>query len=382
MFKNTFLILISLTIIGSCQNPKIEDTPDRFAAIDQLIKDAFSSDDFHGSVTIGSGDSVLYTSQVGIANRDWDIPVDADTRFDIASINKSFIAGLIMLAVEEGKLTTKTKLTDLLKNFHYGGQFHDSITIHQMLTHSSGLPDYNSVPSDMSAYGFVRFKRQHFSNEAYVDFISRLPARSAPGTQFYYSNFAYHLLCIILEDLYQKPFPELLQEKICTPLGLRNTYSSVDNEAVAKRLATAYNWDEDTKQWRANNFIDLTLGRRIFSTTHDLIKWARAMDDDRLFSKESRELMVQNHIESITGNVAYGYGWVIMERGSQTKMGNMNIQQPYIIHGGSTEGYKSMLINIDRGKYLISLLSNVGDRTNEMKMATQITKLILEENEH
>ncbi|MEL6556933.1 MAG: serine hydrolase domain-containing protein [Bacteroidota bacterium] len=382
MLKNTLSLLISLTIICSCQPSEDSSQPSQFVAVDQYIEEALKTDRFHGAITIANQDSILYSRQVGIANRNWDIPVAADTRFDIASVNKSFIAGLIMLAVEEGKLTIKSRLVDLLENFSYSGQFHDSITVHHLLTHSSGLPDYNSVSSDMSANGYIKFKRQHFTDQAYVDFISNLSSRSVPGTRFYYSNFAYHLLCVILEDLYQKSFPELLQEKICQPLELTNTYSSIDNQAVAKKLALGYNWKESSQQWFANNFIDLTLGRRIFSTSEDLVKWARALNDNRLFKKESRDLMTQNYLSEITDDFNYGYGWVIINPGSNAKMGNMSIQLPYIIHGGSTEGYKSMLVNIDRGKYIIAFTSNVGDRTNEMEMITQITKLILENNEN
>ena len=380
MFKNTLFLLIGLTIIGSCQQPEVSNQSDQFDAVDQYIVEALKADRFHGSLTIANQDTILYSRQVGIANRNWDIPVAADTRFDMASVNKSFIAVLTMLAVEEGKLSTDSRLVDLLQHFNYSGQFHDSITVHHLLTHSSGLPDYNSVSSEMSANGFIKFKRQHFTDEAYVDFISNLPPRSAPGTRFYYSNFAYHLLCVILEDLYGQPFPELLQEKICIPLGLKNTFSSINNQAVAKKLALGYNWRESSQQWFANNFIDLTLGRRIFSTSEDLIKWARAMNDDRLLKKESRDLMTQNYLSEITKDFAYGYGWVIIAPGSEAKMGNMNIGLPYIIHGGSTEGYKSMLVNIDGGKYIIAFTSNVGDRTNEMKMVTEITKIILENN--
>lgn len=374
------LTIFSLVVICGCtENEKKVSDP--FSEIDQLIKDENAADRFHGSLTIASGDSVLYQADVGIADRNWDVPVRSDTRFDIASVNKSFIAGLIMLAVEEGKISLQDHLVDVLSRFDYPGNFDPGITIHQMLTHTSGLPDYDAVPDEMKAEGFVRFKRLRFANEEYVDYISRLPAVAPPGQRFYYSNFAYHLLCIILEELYSKPFDEILQTRICEPLGLRNTFSSSENELVKTKLAEAYHYNQPEKKWYKNNFIDLSLGRRIFSTTEDLAKWANVMNSEVLLSKESLSLIRTNHLVNIHKDFSYGYGWVIIDPGSQVRMGNMGIDLPYMIHGGSTEGYKAMLININEGEYIIAFLSNVGNNTNEMKLAEQITKILLDKHE-
>ena len=80
----------------------------------------------------------------------------------------------------------------------------------------------------------------------------------------------------------------------------------------------------------------------------------------------------------MTSNIGYGYGWVIYGAGDSYRMGDLNIKDSYIIHGGATEGFKSMLININEGDYVISFLSNVGDKTDEMDLAKKITHILME----
>lgn len=368
---------IAILLGTSCNKPEQVVDTSAFANIDSLLLAEYKADRFHGSVMISEQDSNVFTKHYGLASRVWDISIDGETRFDIASVNKSFIAALTLIAVEEGRLDLDSKLVDLLKGYDYAGAFHLDINIHQMLCHTSGLPDYDAVPEELQVNGFAPFKRLHFENHEYIHFISQLEAVSTPNRKFYYSNFAYHLLCIALEDIYEDSFENILQKKICEPLRLSHTFSSVDNEEVFQEVAEGYDYSESTGQWVKNNFIDLTLGRRIFSSTRDLYRWGRAMSGSSMLSDTSLKLMQTNHLQNISNDYSYGYGWVVFEQGDQYGMGNLGIDLPYIIHGGSTEGYKSMLVNIDNGAYIISLLANTGSRVNEMKLTEQIVNQLM-----
>ena len=287
------------------------------------------------------------------------------------------IAALVLKAEEEGKLHLEDRLVDLLSGFSYEGNFHPEITLHHLLSHSSGLPDYDGVSEALRRDQFLSFKRLRFTNESYVDFISKIEPINKPEQQFYYSNFAYHLLPILLEETYQKPFSELLKEKLTRPLGLEHTVSKSNNEIVIPKLAQAYNYQEGTGQWHQNQFIDLSLGRRIFSTASDLNRWAQVMDNPGWLSAVSLELMQQNHLAEIDEKFSYGYGWVVIDDENKSRMIDLGIEQPYIIHGGSTEGYKAMLININQGTYVISFLSNVGNRTHERELAQEIVNILI-----
>ncbi|MEZ5041844.1 MAG: hypothetical protein R2828_18255 [Saprospiraceae bacterium] len=111
-------------------------------------------------------------------------------------------------------------------------------------------------------------------------------------------------------------------------------------------MAQAYTYQTSTGQWLENPFIDLSLSRRIFSTAADLNRWAQVMDNPGWLTEVSLNLIKQNHQSGIGDKVNYGYGWVVFDQKNKREMGDLGISKPYIIHGGSTDGYKSMLINI------------------------------------
>jgi CubicO group peptidase (beta-lactamase class C family) len=172
------------------------------------------------------------------------------------------------------------------------------------------------------------------------------------------------------------PFDELLKQKISDPLGMDRTYSTTSNEAIFNETVDAYRFDEEAQGWIKNSFIDLTIGRRVFSTSENLYRWAKAMNDTTFLSEESLNQMTINHLNELEEEVSYGYGWVVYNEGDDFSMGNLNIDKPYIIHGGSTEGYKSILINIEDGEWILSILANSGNRTNELELAQGIIEII------
>lgn len=374
------LLLITLILwimLMSCVEQNTEKRSPLVVMLDSLITLEHNARRFDGTLVIGTKASILYEKAIGTSNRVWDIPIRMDHRFDICSINKSFIATLTLMALEEGKLSLEDHLTDRLKTYSYSGKLDEDMTIHQMLTHTSGLPDYVQTQPDLSENLLRRFKRKHFTNEEYVDFISNVPAVNDPGLQFYYSNFAYHLLIVLLEDSYQRPFPELLEQKICKPLGLEHTFSTTSNRKVFKNMVEGYNYEKSDDSWIRNQFIDLTAGRRIFSTSHDLYLWGKEMSSPSLLNKESMTLMQTNHVEDITTEISYGYGWAVFDGKRQYGMGDLGIDRKYIIHGGATEGFKSMLINIENGEYIIAFLANTGEQTNEMELAKKIVTILI-----
>ncbi|MBO6515059.1 MAG: beta-lactamase family protein [Bacteroidia bacterium] len=380
--KNTLIPILFLVVLSNgCTRLYKENVEDSMNSVperlDSLMNEYYERDQFHGGIVVAQNGEPIYERYVGLADRGWGIPIDEKTKFDIASVNKSMIAALVMKAVEDGRLNIEDKLVDLLAGFPYVGNFHEDITLHNMLCHVSGLPDYDNLADELRQYEFRTFKRMRFTNEAYVNFISLLPPVGKPNESFYYSNFAYHLLTIILEETYNEPFACILEEKLTKPLGLTNTMSTDSNEMIVPQLAKAYQFQQESGEWTQNQFIDLSIGRRIFSTASDLNRWAHVMDNPGWLKKESLDLMKRNQLDQIAGNIGYGYGWAVVAGVRSNNLVDLGIDLPYIIHGGSTEGYKSMLINLNNGGYVISFLSNVGALTDEVAMAQEITKILI-----
>lgn len=370
------LLLLVCFVSGCWQSEILPDQQAEIsAALDSLFLSESVAERFSGTVAIGNQEQLIYNKAWGIADRRFNVPMETGFLFDIASVNKSMVGALVMMAVNEQKLALSDRLTDLLSGFSYSGSFDDSITVHQMLTHTSGLADYSGIDPELSADNFRAFKRLHFTNSDYIDFISRLKPAGKPGDRFHYSNFAYHLLCIIIEDIYGTDFGEVLQSKIAGPLAMAQTYSTTDNDKLKEKTVTGYQFENS--QWIENGFIDLTLGRRVFSTAENLYTWGRAMSDTTFLPAASLNQITTNHLENISQEMSYGYGWVVYEYGDSFEMGSLPTQLPYIIHGGSTEGFKSIVVNINSGEWIISILANSGDQANEMKLVQGVTEILM-----
>lgn len=346
--------------------------------IDNLITEQSKQGKFDGTILVANKDSIIFQKAFGLADRVWNIPTQIDSKYDIASLNKSFVAVLILQQVEKGNLDLNQRVVDFIPDFKVYN--YDQVTIHQLLTHTGGLPDYGELEAELQENNFRKFKRLHFTNKEYIAFIGKHEPVSEPGTNFYYSNFGYHILSILLETITGNSFAELLNQEICVPLNLNNTFSPSSNEAIYEGQVEAYNLDPNDGQFKRNQFIDFTLGRRIYSTVGDLYKWSMALNDPgKILSKNYLKLLKTNHLVEIESNVSYGYGWYVFDGGEYGR-GNLNIDKNYIIHGGSTEGFKSMLTIIEGNEFIITHLSNIGNQTNEFKLTSQIIhKLIKEE---
>lgn len=379
----SFLRLLTITtLLIACSPPAEQNNSARNSLVSQLEKLVNAENKagyFEGSLAVRHQGKLIYSKSIGQASREWKIPMRPNHRFDIASVNKSFIAVLVLKAVEKGHFKLQDPLVEVLTRLDLKGGFDPKITIHQMLSHLSGMSDYSGITEDLQQNNFLKFKRLRFTNREYVAYISDVPMIGKPGEQFYYSNFAYHVLCVILEESFGLPFDEILQQHIAKPLNLKNTFASSLNEAIKPGLVQGYNYDPQQSVWLTNDFIDLTLGRRIFSTAEDLALWTEAIGQSEILSESSWELMLTNHISVLDENLSYGYGWVIHDQKGNYRMGKLPTSKPYVIHGGNTGGYKAITVNINNGEWVFSALSNIGDRFDEMGFAIKVTTLI---NEH
>lgn len=360
------LMLIAFTLSCGTKNNKL-------AEVDAHIQALHLNGKFDGTISIGNRNGLIYSKAFGMADRGWNIPMGADVRLDIASINKSFQAYMILQLTQQGILDLDDKLSDLIP---YTGPHADQISIHQILTHTSGLPSYEAIDDSLKKDNYKVFKRMSFSADDYVSFISQLQPVSEPGKQFYYSNFGYHLLAIILEKKSGKHFSQLLDSMICKPLGLNNTYSPANNAALYERIASSYL--PVGQEFTKSPFIDYSLGRRIFSTSEDLQKWAREMMEPTLISDDLHASMLSNQIGQLNPDISYGYGWAVFDGKGDYQMGKMDLSGRYILHGGATDGYRSLLTMYEDGEWIISHLSNIGDRVNELQLTEDLLKILIE----
>lgn len=319
---------------------------DKAKQMDQLLSKYSEYGQFNGSALVSEHGKVIFKKGYGFANMEWDIANQPNTKFRLGSISKQFTALLIVKLAEEGKLKLDVPITTYLPD--YPKATGDKITIHNLLTHTSGIPNYTSAPD------FFKDKsRDPFTPEEFVKTFSSLPLEFTPGEKFKYSNSGYFLLGYIIEKVSGKSYEQYLQETILTPLKMVN--SGYDHgEIILKNRAAGY--EKKGKLIRNAFYLDMSIpyaAGSLYSTVEDLYLWDQALYTTKLLSEKSMELLFKPYIKA--GNGFYGYGWFLEEEpnGDKAKL-------KVIEHGGGINGFNTVISRIPADKNLVVLLNNTG----------------------
>ena len=245
--------------------------------VDQIFKSAQTGTTSGVSVLVSQNGKIIYEKGFGYADVGNKVPVSGDTKFRIGSITKQFIATCILKLQEQGKLSVEDKLSKYIPGFPRG----DEVTIHHLLTHTSGIHSYTSRPT------FMKYLTMPISSAALVDTIKAYPYDFNPGDKYQYNNSGFFLLGYILEKFSGKSLAVYLNETLFKPLGMNNTgiYESnpvLDNEAYGysynnDTIIKAVNWD---MSWAGG-------AGALYSTAKDLYTWNEAVFNGKVLSDES-----------------------------------------------------------------------------------------------
>lgn len=314
---------------------------DKVQKIEQLLSKYNEYGQFNGSALVAENGKVIFKKGFGAANMEWNIPNQSDTKFRLGSISKQFTALLIVKLSEDGKLKLDVPITTYLPD--YPKENGDKITIHQLLTHSSGIPNYTNAP------GFFKDKaRNPYTPTEFVKTFSSLPLEFTPGEKFNYSNSGYFLLGYIVEKVSGKTYEQYLQEVIFTPLKMVN--SGYDHsDIILKNRAAGY--EKQGKKITNAAYLDMSIpyaAGSLYSTVDDLYLWDQALYTNKLLSQKSIESLFKPYIKS--GEASYGYGWFIEEDENGKTVG----------HGGGINGFNTIISRNFKNKNLVVLLNNTG----------------------
>jgi len=246
---------------------------------------------FMGSVAISFKDSIIYTKSVGFADADSGKEINKDTKTRMGSITKTYTAVLVLKAVEEGRI----KLDDKLSSFYPQVKNADKITIEQLLKHRSGIFNFTEIP------GENQWEQTFHTEEEFIGFFVNEKSNFDPNTDYEYSNTNYALLGFILQKIYGKSFAAILEEKICRPLHLKNTYFSAETDET-KNEALSYNIQNKFIQNAKVNFSNHPASGGMVSTAIELNVFLSALFNGKLISEKSLELMLP------TNKGEYGMG--------------------------------------------------------------------------
>ena len=332
---------------------------DHFKKVDELLKQYYDLGLFTGSVLV-SDRGKIYEKGYGLANREWDIPNAPDTKFRLGSITKQFTATLILQLVEQGKIKLDGHITDYLPD--YRKDTGDKVTIHNLLTHTSGIPSYTERPdytSDISRNTFTPadFVKKYVSGDLEFE----------PGTKFSYDNGGYFILGAIVEKITGKPYEQVLKERIFDPLGMSDT--GFDHlETILPKRATGYS--KNPTGFVNSSYVDMSVpyaAGSLYSSARDLYKWDRALYTDKVLSAASRELMFKPNLSN------YGYGFFIGE----TPIGNAKVKT--ISHSGGINGFATLIVRLVDSQSAIILLSNVEATVSLSKISRAITNILYDQ---
>jgi CubicO group peptidase (beta-lactamase class C family) len=316
------------------------------ARLDSVVDAYARAGAFTGVVAIGDHGRMVYQAVRGDADREWQVPLSPDAVFRIGSATKQFTAALVLTLVEEGRVRLDGRVADYLPD--YPRPQGERITLHHLLTHTSGIPDY--VGRD----DFFRVSAPAPHTPA--DLIARfagLPLEFEPGSRWSYSNSNYVLLGAIVERVTGESYAQALRARITGPLGLRDTGVDADSALLPRRVR-AYFAEGGTVMNAPHVDASSAFGAGfLHATARDLLAWDAALAEGRPFRDPATAAkLVTPYVATGTPLGGYGYGWFI---GPQT-LGGRTVR--VVQHGGTISGFVTGFWRIPEDHLAVVVLAN------------------------
>jgi CubicO group peptidase (beta-lactamase class C family) len=332
-----YLLATLILLLASVSAHSQQSKPDT-ARMNQIVSSYYEHKQFMGSVLVTRGDQVLFDKSYGYANLEWDTPFTDDAKFRLGSLTKQFTAASIMLLQERGKLKT----SDLISLYlHDSPAAWNKITLRNLLTHTSGIPNFTDVPD----YGSKIALLPTTPEKEYLSFRDK-PLDFQPGEKFSYSNSNYILLGMIVERASGMKYADFLQQNLFGPLHMNNTGMDSNTSILHHRV---YGYSAAGGVAVNADYADMTVpfaAGALYSTTHDLATWNSALYGGKVLKPESLMEMTTPY----KNNYCYGLFVKIVDG------------DKYIEHGGGIEGFDTFLSYDTADKLSVVVLSNMEGR--------------------
>ena len=289
----------------------------------------------------------------GLADLETHTPATPETNYRLASVSKQFTAASILLLAEDGRLTLDDRGHTWLPSLPKAAE---TVTIRHLLTHTSGLVDYEDViPGNLAAQ----------LHDADVLLLLETQDRTyfRPGTGYRYSNSGYALLALIVQRASGKTFAKFLRERILQPLGMFNTVAH--EEGVSTVNNRAFGYTEEAGRWSRTDQdpTSAVLGDGgIYSSIDDLAKWDAALYDGRLLQPSSLRAAFTPATHTDDPEIEYGYGW--------------RITGETLWHSGESVGFRNVIVRYPKRHATVVVLTNRND-PEPYPLALEIAKTVI-----
>lgn len=317
--------------------------------VDALMR-AYTGDVPGASVLVLRDREAVVRAGYGLSDMESHTAATATTNYRLASVTKQFTAASILLLAEDGRLKLEDRVRKWLPSLPKAAE---PITIRHLLTHTSGLIDYEDVIPET-------FKPQLHDADVLRLLESQDRTYFRPGSDYRYSNSGYALLALIVERASGRTFATFLGERIFQPLGMSNTVAY--EEAISTVNTRAFGYTQEQGRWKRTDQSQTSavLGDGgIYSSIDDLAKWDAALYDGRLLRPSSLQAAFTPATHTDDSEVEYGFGW--------------RITGETLWHSGETVGFRNVIVRYPKRHMTVIVLTNRND-PEPYKLALQIAK--------
>ncbi|MCX7923965.1 MAG: serine hydrolase [Clostridia bacterium] len=303
--------------------------------LDEYLQALEKYKNFHGSVLVAKDGKVLLDKGYGKADFEQNIKINQQTKLAIGSVTKQFTAMAVMQLHEKGLLDVNDKLSKYFPDYPRGSE----ITIHHLLTHTSGIANYTDYPAN--------YELKQTDEETIISTFKNLPLNFEPGTNWAYSNSGYLLLGYIVEKVSGMSYEDYLDKNIFQPLGMKRTGICYNGDDKLYQ-AVPYQGYLEVIPIDDAPLLKIAHGAgNLYSTVEDLYRWDRALYTEKLVSKKTMDMILTPYMDTPLGG-AYGYGWLI----STGKFGKE------VAHSGGTLGFSAYLLRCIEQDLVVTILVN------------------------
>lgn len=307
-----FLIIVHLKL----QSQSLEQK------IDSLLGTTYNSHEPGAVFLAAKKGTVFYSKALGVSNLELKTPISVNNVFEIGSMTKQFTAVAVLILEEKGKLSVHDELTKYIPSYPTHGQ---KITLHHLLTHTSGIKNFTNMKQLNS------IAQKEMTPLELIDFFKNEPMDFNPGEQFRYSNSGYVLLGYVIEKVSGMSYADFIEQYIFKPIKMNASYYANHHTIIPNR---AYGYLKNNT-FINKKYISYSIpyaSGSLMSTVNDLFAWQLAIKNNLLISKKSTQKVFTNYTLNNGDFINYGYGWHV-------KTDNQHLVYE---HGGSIFGFKSM----------------------------------------
>lgn len=370
MLKKTLLnimilFLISAPLLEGCEAIKPINFHEKTVAssnsniktkLAKYIDNYSKKNEFSGTILITKDDEVLLNKGYGIADYNKRLQNKPQTIFQIASLTKQFTAAGILMLQEENLLNVYDTLDKYIPDYPNGNK----ITINNLLTHTSGIPEYLDYADSIDTENHD----PNYTPDELIELFKNQPFNFNAGTSFEYSNSNYILLGYIIEKVSNMSYEDFIKNNIIIPLNLTSTgflssETDTKNKSIGYYFINKYS-NEHAEAPKTEGLMSYAAGE-IYSNSQDLQKWEDALFSEKIITKESLNKMVTPHLNN------YGYGWFIYENADGDKVA---------YHSGNLPGYTSFVEKNLNKNYLIIILCNENIDEAVDNISTQLSEIL------